>query len=339
MWTLWLDNVSDPRSPTWPTPCISPVRLRLRRLALLLRARACGPGRPGWPSTGQLGLTLAALAAGTVFEPVRAATHGGAGVVATTASATWSATCCCSCSCSSRSWPRAGARAAPGPSWEPASPSRLWPTASTPSELTGAYVAGAWLDVMWRLEFVLVAVAAWQLSGSPGLQPRDGPRGSPRRRNGVAHPRRVAIRSRPGDRAGRICACGGGPEPGPWAGCHLMERLIAVARDRRVKRLTGLVLCENRPMLDLLRQLGFSIATGADPDDSRSCVRFVRDVVRQPSHLRHPYVQMPCGIRGQARPAVQICRVNRREPSLRCMPKQVPRQSEQPSRIARVAKR
>jgi acetyltransferase len=41
-------------------------------------------------------------------------------------------------------------------------------------------------------------------------------------------------------------------------GRHLMQRLIAVARERGVKRLVGQVLAENAPMLRLLNSLGFS---------------------------------------------------------------------------------
>jgi acetyltransferase len=55
------------------------------------------------------------------------------------------------------------------------------------------------------------------------------------------------------------------PNQGRGLGHHLMERLIAIARDRGVKRLTGLVLCENRPMLDLIQHLGFSTGPTSDP--------------------------------------------------------------------------
>jgi acetyltransferase len=41
-------------------------------------------------------------------------------------------------------------------------------------------------------------------------------------------------------------------------GRHLMQRLIAVARERGVQRLIGEVLAENAPMLRLMRSLGFS---------------------------------------------------------------------------------
>ncbi|HEY7423001.1 MAG TPA: bifunctional acetate--CoA ligase family protein/GNAT family N-acetyltransferase [Gemmataceae bacterium] len=41
-------------------------------------------------------------------------------------------------------------------------------------------------------------------------------------------------------------------------GRHLMQRLIAIARERGVQRLVGQVLAENTPMLHLLRVLGFS---------------------------------------------------------------------------------
>ena len=56
------------------------------------------------------------------------------------------------------------------------------------------------------------------------------------------------------------------PYQGRGLGRHLMQRLIEVARDRGVKRLTGLVLRENGPMLDLLRHLGFTAAPTDDPN-------------------------------------------------------------------------
>lgn len=52
---------------------------------------------------------------------------------------------------------------------------------------------------------------------------------------------------------------------GQGLGRHLMERLIAVARDRGIRRLVGLVLRENLPMLGLLRKLGFHIHPSEDP--------------------------------------------------------------------------
>jgi acetyltransferase len=47
-------------------------------------------------------------------------------------------------------------------------------------------------------------------------------------------------------------------------GKHLMERLISVARERGVKRLVGLVLADNQPMLALMRKLGFEREQEAD---------------------------------------------------------------------------
>jgi acetyltransferase len=55
------------------------------------------------------------------------------------------------------------------------------------------------------------------------------------------------------------------PYQGRGLGYHLMRRLIDVGRDRGVRRLTGLVLRENRTMLDLLQSLGFSTATSDEP--------------------------------------------------------------------------
>ena len=53
-----------------------------------------------------------------------------------------------------------------------------------------------------------------------------------------------------------------------------MERLIAVARERAVRRLAGLVLRENAPMLALMRSLGFSPPEETDP----GVVRVVLDL-------------------------------------------------------------
>jgi acetyltransferase len=51
---------------------------------------------------------------------------------------------------------------------------------------------------------------------------------------------------------------------GQGLGQHLMERLIAVARDRGVKRLVGNVLRENAPMLALAKELGFHEVRSVD---------------------------------------------------------------------------
>jgi acetyltransferase len=45
-----------------------------------------------------------------------------------------------------------------------------------------------------------------------------------------------------------------------------MSRLIDVAKDRGVRRLIGLVLRENRTMLELLQALGFTVTPADDPD-------------------------------------------------------------------------
>lgn len=52
---------------------------------------------------------------------------------------------------------------------------------------------------------------------------------------------------------------------GKGLGRHLLQRLIDVARERGVRRLSGLVLRENRPMLQLVEKLGFAIETTTDP--------------------------------------------------------------------------
>jgi acetyltransferase len=48
-------------------------------------------------------------------------------------------------------------------------------------------------------------------------------------------------------------------------GRHLMERLLAVARERGVKHLVGLVLAENTAMLSLMHSLGFTEGPSNEP--------------------------------------------------------------------------
>jgi acetyltransferase len=57
----------------------------------------------------------------------------------------------------------------------------------------------------------------------------------------------------------------GDPWQGQGLGYHLMQRLIEVARQNDVKRLVGQVLQENSDMLRLVRDLGFSLQSSADP--------------------------------------------------------------------------
>jgi acetyltransferase len=52
---------------------------------------------------------------------------------------------------------------------------------------------------------------------------------------------------------------------GQGLGDHLMRRLIVVARERGVQRLTGSVLRENHPMLALAKELGFHETPSRDP--------------------------------------------------------------------------
>ncbi len=61
---------------------------------------------------------------------------------------------------------------------------------------------------------------------------------------------------------------------GKGLGQHLMGKLIEVAVDRGVRRLYGSVLRENEPMLELLRDLGFTVSPTAEHD----IVEAVRDL-------------------------------------------------------------
>jgi acetyltransferase len=61
---------------------------------------------------------------------------------------------------------------------------------------------------------------------------------------------------------------------GRGLGWHLMQRLIDVARQRGVQRLTGLVLRENAAMLKMVAELGFT----SRPTDDATVVEVVLDL-------------------------------------------------------------
>jgi Diguanylate cyclase, GGDEF domain len=162
-WTVYLDHLDNPPFPNFADAFYGAQYVALYiGLALLLRARI----RP-WPAWLAIdginaGLTFAALTAGAVFEPVKAATHGGAAVVGTTlgylvcdllllvlVAVAFFAT----------GW-------RPGRAWSVLAAgmavSALADGIYVYQESTGSYLAGGWLDTMWPLSFVLVAAAAWQ---------------------------------------------------------------------------------------------------------------------------------------------------------------------------------
>jgi diguanylate cyclase (GGDEF)-like protein len=162
-WTLYLDHLDNPPFPNFGDAFYGAQYVFLYAgLALLLRARV----RP-WPAWLAIdgvnaGLTFAALTAGAVFEPVKAATHGGAAVVGTTLGylvcdllllvlvmVAFFAT----------GW-------RPGRAWivlaAGMTVSALADGIYVYQESTGSYLGGGWLDTMWPLSFLLVAAAAWQ---------------------------------------------------------------------------------------------------------------------------------------------------------------------------------
>ena len=67
---------------------------------------------------------------------------------------------------------------------------------------------------------------------------------------------------------------------GKGLGRHLLERLIAVARERGVKVLVGLVLAENLPLLKLARALGF----GPPREVERGVVRVEKTLAEEGAH-------------------------------------------------------
>jgi L-amino acid N-acyltransferase YncA len=57
-----------------------------------------------------------------------------------------------------------------------------------------------------------------------------------------------------------------------------MQRLIKIASERGVRRLTGAILRENTPMIALVRKLGFEVQETSD----EGVVRGVRDLAKDP---------------------------------------------------------
>jgi GNAT superfamily N-acetyltransferase len=57
---------------------------------------------------------------------------------------------------------------------------------------------------------------------------------------------------------------------GRGIGSRLLAKLIEVARRRGLKRLYGDVLAMNRPMLELVRKLGFTLERHEDPTLTRA---------------------------------------------------------------------
>jgi acetyltransferase len=58
-------------------------------------------------------------------------------------------------------------------------------------------------------------------------------------------------------------------------GTHLMQRLIAIARERGVLRLVGSILRENGPMISLVRKLGFEVRETSDKDVMQATLSLV----------------------------------------------------------------
>jgi acetyltransferase len=63
---------------------------------------------------------------------------------------------------------------------------------------------------------------------------------------------------------------------GRGIGKRLLAKLLEVARRRGVKRLYGDILGINRPMLELVRKLGFKLERHEDPTLTRASLKFAR---------------------------------------------------------------
>ena len=66
--------------------------------------------------------------------------------------------------------------------------------------------------------------------------------------------------TKPGGTDPEFAVVVGDPWQGKGVGAILMERLIAIAKERSMESIGGLVLAENTHMLALARKLGFDIS-------------------------------------------------------------------------------
>jgi diguanylate cyclase (GGDEF)-like protein len=167
-WTLWYNAMEVAPYPNVADAFYLGMYIVLYgALALLMRDRI--RPFPAWLTFDGIlaGLTLAALAAGTVFDPVRAATEGSPAVVATTL-----AYLVCDLlllvmvivAFAATAW-------RPGRSWWLLG-SGLVACAMADSffvfqESTGAYEAGSWLDNLWPVALAAIALAAWRRTARP----------------------------------------------------------------------------------------------------------------------------------------------------------------------------
>jgi diguanylate cyclase (GGDEF)-like protein len=167
-WTLWFNAMEDAPYPNVADAFyLGMYMLLYAALALLMRDRI--RPFPAWLAIDGVlaGLTMAAVAAGAVFDPVRAATEGSDAVVATTL-----AYLVCDLlllvmvvvSFAATAW-------RPGRSWWLLG-GGLATCAIADSffifqESTGAYEAGSWLDNLWPVAVVAIALAAWRRTERP----------------------------------------------------------------------------------------------------------------------------------------------------------------------------
>jgi hypothetical protein len=167
-WTLWFNAMEVAPYPNVGDAFYLGMYVLLYvALALLMRDRI--RAFPAWLTIDGLlaGLTLAAVAAGSVLEPVRAATEGSTAVVATTLAylvgdllllvmvlVAFAAT----------AW-------RPGRSWWLLGGGLVVCALAASffvfQESTGAYEAGGWLDNLWPAALAAIAMAAWCSTARP----------------------------------------------------------------------------------------------------------------------------------------------------------------------------
>jgi two-component system cell cycle response regulator len=163
LWTLWLDNVANPPSPSVADgPYLAMYPAVYVAMMLLIRSRLRDRGAAQWLDGGVVGLALAAVGAALIFSTVLGTSRGRFVEVAVNVAypvGDFALLVFVVVAFSLSGW----------------RPGRLWLLLGAGIVVTaladiiyvyqvakGTYVSGALLDAMWPLSMSLLALAAWQ---------------------------------------------------------------------------------------------------------------------------------------------------------------------------------
>ena len=176
IWTLWLDNVSNPPFPSLADVFyLSMYPAMYVALMLLMRSRLRNAGAAQWLDGGVVGLTVAAVAAALILDSVLATSpHKLVPAVVTVAYPVcdFALLMCIAVSFSLSGW-------RPGRAWLLLGAGVAVMAAAdivyTYQTAKGTYVSGTVLDAMWPASMCLLALAAWVPVHRLSRRPVDAP--------------------------------------------------------------------------------------------------------------------------------------------------------------------